>query len=177
MRVLIIPASKHGGTAEIGRTIATTLREAGLDVDVSQPEHMFDLSPYGAHIVGSGLYMGNWLQKATAFVDEHGEALAQRPTWLFSSGPLGPAKPEEPIRSDVVDHLMATSGAIEHRLFGGKLVLDHLGRTDRFVAKWVGAVDGDYREWDEIDAWATSIVKALKPPDYRLIDGIGRATR
>lgn len=142
--------------------MATTLRTHGLDVDVSQPEHMFDLSPYSAHIVGSGLYMGNWLAKATTFVDEHGEALKRQPTWLFSSGPLGAAKPEEPVRDEVIDRLLRTTGAIEHRLFSGTLSLEKLNRTDRFVAKWVGAVDGDYREWDEIDEWTTSIARTLQ---------------
>lgn len=177
MRVLIVPASKHGGTAEIGRSIAETLRKHRIDVDVSQPEHMFDLSPYTAHIVGSGLYMGNWLASATAFVDEHGEALQRHPTWLFSSGPLGAAKPQEPVRAEVVEQLIAASGAREHRLFSGRMTMDHLNRTERFVAKWVGVKDGDYREWDEIDAWVESIVKVLKSPSDRAIDGIGRAVR
>lgn len=176
MRVLVMPASKHGGTAEIGRAIARTLRSEGIDVDVSQPEHMFDLSPYAAHIIGSGLYMGNWLDGAVTFVDEHGEALRRKPTWLFSSGPLGPAKPEEPVRPEVIDHLMEASGAREHRLFGGRLELDRLGRTERFIARWVGAEDGDFREWDEIEAWAKDIARQL-PRGERVIDGVGRARR
>lgn len=177
MRVLIIPASKYGATAEIGRAMAQTLRELRIEADVSQPEHMFDLTPYAGHIVGSALYMGDWLPKARTFVDEYGEALRDKPTWLFSSGPLGPARPEEPVRNEVVDQLMAASGAVEHRLFSGRMSLDRLGRTDRFVARWVGATDGDYREWDEIDQWTRSIARTLVPPSERLIDGVGRTKR
>ena len=61
MRVLIVPASRHGGTAEIGRAMASALRRRGFDVDVSQPEHLHDLGHYGAAIIGSGLYLGDWL--------------------------------------------------------------------------------------------------------------------
>jgi menaquinone-dependent protoporphyrinogen oxidase len=162
MRILVVPASRYGGTAEIGRFMATTLRQAGFDVDVSQPEHMFDLTPYGAHIIGSGLYLGQWIDRAATFVEEYGDGLRRHPTWLFSSGPLGPARPEEPVRADVVDKLMEATGAVEHRLFGGRLELDRLPRTDRFIAEWVGATDGDHRPWDEIEAWVLGIADRLR---------------
>ena len=176
MRVLVVPASKHGATAEIGRAIARRLRANGLDVDVSQPEHLFDLSPYGAFVLGSALYLGKWLDRALHLVDEHADAIRARPTWLFSSGPLGEAKPDEPIHPDALEHLLATTGAIEHRLFGGRLELERLGRTDRFIAKWVGATDGDHRDWDEIDAWVDEIAATLRPAGARAIDGIGRVS-
>lgn len=162
MRVVVIPASKYGGTAEIGRAIARTLRGRGIDVDVSQPEHMFDLSPYAAHIIGSGLYLGKWLPQAEVFVEEHQEALQQKPTWLFSSGPLGEARPDIPIADDVVSLLLARTGAGEHRLFSGRLDLKKLTRTERFIARWVGAKSDDYREWDEISAWAQRIADTLQ---------------
>jgi len=161
VRVLIIPASRHGGTAEIGRAMATVLRGQGLDVDVSQPEHLFDLSPYGAAIIGSGLYLGDWLGPAKAFVDDHAEALRRIPCWLFSSGPLGDAAPEEPIGDEIVERLIEQTAASEHRLFGGRLELDRLSRTERYIARWVGVGDGDHRAFDEIEAWTTSIADAL----------------
>lgn len=163
MRILIVPASRHGGTAEIGRAMATGFRSRGFDVDVSQPENLFDLSPYGAAVIGSGLYMGNWLGQAKSFVDDHAEGLRRLPCWLFSSGPLGPAAPKEPIDPEIVEQLVSQVGAEEHRLFGGRLELDRLGRTERFIARWVGAEDGDHRPWDEIDSWVDSIADALTP--------------
>ncbi len=161
MRVLVSPASKHGGTAEIGRSIARILRTQGIDVDVAQPQDVHDLSHYEGFVLGSALYMGAWIPAATIFVDEHADALRDSPTWLFSSGPLGDAKPEEPIHPDRLEHLIATAGARDHRMFSGRLELSRLGRTERFVARWVGAIDGDYREWDEIEAWASGIAMQL----------------
>lgn len=164
MRVLIIPASRHGGTAEIGRAMASTLRSRGLDVDVSQPEHQYDLAPYGAAVIGSGLYLGDWLGPARAFVDDHAEALRRIPCWLFSSGPLGEAAPEEPIGQAIVQQLIEQTGAIEHRLFGGRLELDRLSRTERYLARWVGAEDGDHRSFDEVEDWVQSIADTLTEP-------------
>ena len=162
MRVLVSPASKHGGTAQIGREIARVLREHGVDVDVTQPEDIQDVSRYAGFVVGSALYMGSWLPGAREFVDEHKEALRHKPTWLFSSGPLGAAKPKEPIDPDVLEHLIDASGAEEHRLFGGRLELERLSRTERFVARWVGATDGDHREWAEIERWTIGIAESVK---------------
>ena len=161
MRVLIVPASRFGGTAEIGRAMATTLRAEGFDVDVSQPDQMFNLSPYGAHIIGSSLYFGDWLESAVTFVEEHGREIRSKPTWLFSSGPFGSATPAEPVRADVVDRLLSLTGAVEHRLFGGRLELDRLPTKERFMARWVGAEDCDHRDWDEIAAWTSTIAATL----------------
>ncbi len=161
MRVLVSPATKHGGTIEIGRHIARTLRQRGIDVDVTQPEHVQLFAPYSGFVVGSGLYMGKWLPSASEFLEEHADAIRRQPTWLFSSGPLGDAKPVEPIRPEVREHLLAVSSALDHQLFGGRLRFDLLGRTDGFIARWVKAEEGDYRDWEEIERWATSIADQL----------------
>lgn len=162
MRVLVSPASKHGGTAEIGRFIARKLRENGLDVDVTQPEDIHDLTPYAGFVMGSALYFGSWLPQAERFVDDHSRGLTRRPTWLFSSGPLGSNKPDEPIDEDRVEHLLAVTGARGHRLFGGRLESDRLSRPERFVARWVGLDDCDHRDWDEIGQWTNAIAATLQ---------------
>ncbi|MDH3294979.1 MAG: flavodoxin domain-containing protein [Acidimicrobiia bacterium] len=164
MRVLVMPTSKYGGTAEIGRAIAKTLREEGIDVDVSQPENLFDVSIYDGFILGSAIYIGKWLKRASRFVELHSEELKAKPTWLFSSGPLGPANPEQPIRPDVVEQLVQLTGAREHRILAGRLELDRLSPKERFIAQWVGAEEGDHRDWDEIEQWSRDIAAQLKPP-------------
>ena len=165
MRVLIVPASKHGGTAEIGRSLSTTLRGEGLDVDVSQPQDMHDLSHYDGFLIGSAVYLGKWLEEATDFIERNADTIRRKPTWLFSSGPLGEARPKEPVRPDVVEHLLDVSNAKEHRLFSGRIRIDRLGHTERFIARWVGATSGDYREWVQIEQWARKIALELRIPN------------
>lgn len=161
MRVLISPASKHGGTAEIGRAIARELRKRGIDVDVTQPEDIYDLDRYEGFVIGSALYMGSWLPNARRFVEDHRDAISRKPTWLFSSGPLGSKRPAEPIHADLLEHLLMATGAREHRLFGGRVELERLSRPERFVARWVGVQDGDHREWDDIERWTAAIASSL----------------
>lgn len=80
-----------------------------------------------------------------------------------AAAPLGDARPEEPIRPELVQQLVSATDALEHRLFSGRLDLERLGRTERFVARWVGATNGDYREWDEIAEWVRKIAACLDP--------------
>lgn len=161
MRVLICPASTHGATAEIGRRIADVLRRFGLDVDVAQPEHIRDLHRYDGFVLGSAIYGGRWKQEALTLIEEHAEVIAALPTWLFSSGPIMEDEPAQPLRPDEESKLMELTGAREHRLFGGRLDIDGLSFTERWLARWVKAKSGDARPWAEIEEWAIHIAALL----------------
>jgi menaquinone-dependent protoporphyrinogen oxidase len=127
MKVLVTAATKHGATAEIAATIGEVLRgEPGLDATVVPAEAVATVDDYDAVVMGSAVYAGHWLAAAKELVDRAGGALAGKPVWLFSSGPIGdPPKPEE----DPVDvaEIVAAIKAREHRVFAGKLVRKQLG--------------------------------------------------
>lgn len=163
MRVLVATASKHGSTMEIARTIGASLTFRGLDVDVKPVETVSRLDGYDAVVLGSGIYMGHWLDPAKQFIRNHAAELLARPVWLFSSGPLGePAKPaEEP--TDVAA-LMEATEARDHRVFPGSLFKDELGIAERAMVAAVRAPEGDFRPWAEIDDWAGQIASELAVP-------------
>ena len=161
MRVLVSPASTHGSTAEIGRAIAETLRRYGITVDVAQPEHIFDLRPYDGFVLGSAIYRGRWKTDAVDLITEHAEVIGAIPCWLFSSGPIADDAPTEPIDPDHLDTLISLTNAREHRLFGGRLDVESLSFSERWLARWVRVPSGDARSWREIDAWATTIAAEL----------------
>jgi menaquinone-dependent protoporphyrinogen oxidase len=121
-----------------------------------------DLAPYEAFVIGSAVYMGNWLEPGRAFVDEHGDELAAHPTWIFSSGPIG--DPPRPAESDAVqiDTITAATNARGHRLFAGRLDKRRLSFGERAVALAFRVAEGDFRDWDEIEAWAIEIGEVLK---------------
>jgi menaquinone-dependent protoporphyrinogen oxidase len=162
MRVLVAVASRHGATREIAEAVGRTLSEHGLDADVRTFDEVADLDPYEAFVLGSAVYMGRWLEPARDFVDTHGAELAERPTWLFSSGPIG--DPPRPAESDAVqiDETVAATGARGHRLFAGKLDKTRLGFGERAVALAFRAAEGDFRDWGEIEAWAVEIAGSLR---------------
>jgi menaquinone-dependent protoporphyrinogen oxidase len=160
MKVLVSAASRHGATAEIAKAIGETLEAAGLEVAILPPDTVTSLAGIDAVVLGSGVYVGHWLEPARDLVERLGAELAARPVWLFSSGPIGdPPKPEE----DPVDlpELMTATGARGHRLFSGLVDKSRLGLGEKVILAAVRAPEGDYRPWDEIRAWAGEIAAAL----------------
>jgi len=164
MKVLVAAASKHGATHEIAAAIGQGLWTRGLDVDARNVDDVRDLSGVDACVLGSAVYVGQWLAPARHFVDANADALSAVPTWLFSSGPLGdPLKPDEEHAVNVAE-IVAATRAREHRLFAGALDKGKLAFRERAVVMAVRATDGDYRNWAVIDAWAAEIAAALSYP-------------
>ena len=163
MKVLVTAASRHGATQEIAEAIGRTLSDRGVAASVVPIADVTDLNGYDAVIVGSAVYMGHWLESAQMFVEQHSEPLSSRPTWLFSSGPIGdPPRPKEPEAVDV-DEVVSNARAKEHHLFAGKLDKSKLGFGERAVMLAFRAVEGDYRDWNEIESWASGIAQELRP--------------
>ena len=165
MTVLVTAASKHGATLEIGETIARVLEEHGLPAAFVEIDEVGDLGGYNAYVVGSGIYLGNWLKEARRFVDDHAAELAQRPTWLFASGAIvgEPPVADDPnaLRAALVERLVETTHAREHKLFAGKLDSSKLGLLERAAVRGAHASEGDYRDWDEVERWAAEIAAEL----------------
>ncbi len=160
MNVLVTASSRHGSTIEIAHVIAGLLTDAGVEASVREPEEVVTLDGVDALIIGSGVYMGRWLEPAKDLVERLGPALRTRPVWLFSSGPLGePAKPEvDPVDAEA---MRVATGAIDHRVFAGRLVKSGLGFGEKLVVRGVRAPYGDFRPWPDISAWAQDIAQRL----------------
>jgi menaquinone-dependent protoporphyrinogen oxidase len=162
MRVLVTVASRYGATTEIGRAVADELAARGIEVALLAPDEVGAVDAYDAVVLGSAVYAGHWLKPARELVERAGPALAARPVWLLSSGPVGdPPKPDE----DPVDvaALTAATGARDHRVFAGRIVRKRLRFADRAIVAALRAPDGDFRDWNEIRDWAASIAAALEP--------------
>ena len=146
MKVLVSAASRHGATADIARTIGDTLTEEGLEAVVLPPDAVTTLDGYAGVVLGSGIYVGHWMDAAKNLVERHSAALASLPVWLFSSGPIGePPKPDED-PADIAEIIEATH-AREHRVFAGKVDKSVLGLGEKVLLKAVRAPEGDFRPW------------------------------
>jgi len=161
MRVLVTAASKHGSTEEIAEAIANVLTKGGNDAEVIPPEEVESLEEYEALVLGSAVYAGQWLEPAMDLVDRVAEVFTGRPVWLFSSGPVGePRKPaEDPID---LEELLAITGARDHHVFPGKLVKKNLSFPERAITVALRVQEGDFRDWDEIEGWASRIADELE---------------
>jgi menaquinone-dependent protoporphyrinogen oxidase len=163
MRILVTAASKYGSTEEIGRRIGEVLTARGHDVSVEPPEGV-EITGFDAVVLGSAVYAGHWLPAAKDLVARSAEELAARPTWLFSSGPVGdPPKPtEDPV--DIAPILEATK-ATGHRVFAGKIDKQRLSFPERAMVVALRVRPGDFRDWGEVESWAGEIADALGSGD------------
>lgn len=157
MKILITAASRHGSTAAIADAIARELRAAGIETDVIPPDKVRSVAGYDAVVIGSGVYIGKWLDSARLLIKRQAADLATRPVWLFSSGPLGDP-PLPAIAPDVSGFIEATR-ARSHRVIPGKFDRGQLSFGERALTQH--AAEGDFRPWPEIEAWAREIVEAL----------------
>jgi menaquinone-dependent protoporphyrinogen oxidase len=165
-QVLVVYATKYGATAEIAEKIGQVLREAGLRADVQPAGRVSDLTPYQAVVLGSAVYIGQWQKKAANFLKANQKALAERPVWLFSSGPTGQGDPATLTQGwrfpkglqPIADRIRPRDIAIFH----GHANVEKMNFLEKWMVKNVKASIGDFRDWAAITAWATTIANALK---------------
>ena len=164
-RVLVSAASEHGSTAEIARVIGDVLADKGLAVDIVPPTKVDSVEDYDAVILGSAVYVGRWLFPAKDFAIRFRDALAARPVWLFSSGPVGdPArKMVQSMAEDPTDvtRICADIGARGHHMFAGKLDPKALSLPQRASLLVVRGMRGDFRDWTDVTRWADTIAEEL----------------
>jgi menaquinone-dependent protoporphyrinogen oxidase len=197
MRVLVAYATKHGSTRGIAEKIAETLKGEDLEVTLAEAGRAGQAGPlegFDAFVIGSAAYMGQWLKEATQLVRDNTGTLASRPTWLFSSGPIG---------TDLVDakgrDVLEASRPIQFKefaellrprdeaVFFGAYDPDQpaIGLAERLATIFVraavvkqGIPSGDFRDWPRIADWARSIARDLKGTPTRLSERReDRATR
>jgi menaquinone-dependent protoporphyrinogen oxidase len=165
IRVLVTYATKYGATAEIAERIGEVLRQAGLQTDVLPADRVGDLSSYKAVVLGSAVYIGQWQKKAATFLRANEKALAQRPVWLFSSGPTGKGDPVQLVKGwrfptalqPIADRIHARDMAVFH----GAVDPKKMNLIEKWMIKNVQAPLGDFRDWDAINAWASAIADGL----------------
>jgi menaquinone-dependent protoporphyrinogen oxidase len=165
-QILVAYATKYGATAEIAEKIGQVLRQAGLRTDVLPTGRVSDLTPYQAVVLGSAVYIGKWRKEAVKFLQANENMLAERQVWLFSSGPTGQGDPVELLKDwrfpgalqPIVDRIQPHDIAVFH----GNLNMKKLNFIEKWMIKNVKAPIGDFRDWEAITAWATTIADKLK---------------
>ena len=187
-RALIVYASRHGATAGIAERIGEVLRSNAVDAVVLPATENLDQRDFDAYVVGSGVYMGSWLKDGIEYLERNVETLKTRPTWLFSSGPIPNSSKEVPLDEDPyggalgpadgpgsggrkrIERVAELIGVRDHKILQGaydpndppKAISERLARMMPAVKSILP--EGDFRQWDVIDAWATEIADAIAEP-------------
>jgi menaquinone-dependent protoporphyrinogen oxidase len=165
-KVLVTYASKYGATREIAEKISQTLSNNGLQVDTLPINQVTNLMQYNAVVLGSAIYMGLWRKKATAFLKANEKILAEKPVWLFSSGPAGEDSVEKILKDwqypknlqPIIDRIKPCNITVFH----GLVDIEKMNFIEKWMVKKVKSPVGDYRDWNAIDSWALGIASVLK---------------
>ena len=158
-KVLVAYASRCGSTGGVAEAIGEVLNGADAAVDVCLAKEMTDLSPYRAVVVGSAIRAGQWLLEAVKFVKTHREKLSQMPVAYFVVC-LTMQKDTEESRREVAAYLDPVRGVVppvDVGLFAGAMDYSKLPFLWRLMMKAMKAEEGDFRDWEAIRHWATSL--------------------
>ncbi|MFF1542227.1 flavodoxin domain-containing protein [Streptomyces sp. NPDC058291] len=159
-KVLVAYGTTNGSTARIAEAIADILRKEGLSAEAMPARSVTSVRAYDAVVVGGGLYAGRWHKDARRFVRRHARELSGRSLWFFSSGPLDASASERDIPPvPGVRRAMIRLDVREHVTFGGCLEEGAKGFVARKIVS--SGKGGDFRDFDQIAAWAARIGSEL----------------
>ena len=169
--VLVAYATRYGSTQEAADTIAATLREGGLEVEIQPARQVRTLEGYRAVVLGAPLYIGAWHKDALNFLSRHRQALAQLPVAIFALGPTHTDEQELQGAREQFDkekQKFPWLAPVALQVFGGKYDPARLRFPDSLLAKLpasplYNAPASDARDWIAICAWAKDLAARFQP--------------
>ena len=161
MHILVTAASKHGATDEVADAIARRIEASGITVDRLAPADVTSVADYDAVVVGSAVYILQWMPEAHDFMERFKDELPAGRGWAVSVGMNGVPKHSRQDGSRV-GPLLTHVKCRDLHTFAGRYKPSLLSLRERSVARLAGVVEGDFRDWEAVDQWADEIVEALK---------------
>ena len=174
MSILVAYASKHGATRQLAERIGETLRAAGWDAGGAagrggrRPGGLRRLRDRERRLPRVLAQGGHRLRARNRAV------LANRPVWLFSSGPLGTATTDAQGRD--------LREAAARRSWPSSPMPSRRGTTACSSGPWTAPgsgspsgllrmlpagrallLEGDFRDWADVKTWARGIAQDLAP--------------
>lgn len=170
-RILVTYATRYGSTQQVAETIAATLREAGLAVDLQPAGKVRSLEEYRAVVLGAPLYIGAWHKDALNFLSRHQQALTRLPVAIFALGPTSTGEKEMGESRAQLDKELTKVpwlAPVALEMFVGKYDPAKLRFPDNLLTILPASPlhempASDHRDWTAIRTWARSLVEKLQP--------------
>ena len=175
MKALIVYGTRYGTATEIAEEIGKVMENEGAEVDLVDSRGLkdYDISPYDLVVIGSGIKIGKWTKGSLKFLEKNKSALSNKKVALFVT--CGAANDEKTIPEGQEKYL---DNIAEKYLSGKTIALGLFGSVydpnlkhglmyklaTKFIIKKELDKRGidtskrvDYRDWDEIRAWARNL--------------------
>jgi menaquinone-dependent protoporphyrinogen oxidase len=169
-KILITYDTEHGATSTIVDRIADVLCEKGYQVDLKLARNVKDISQYDGVVAGSPIYEFKWLDGTMRFLKRFRFALADKPVALFITCTYLKDENDTPERRAkavdlYVEPVMKKTGIAEPVSIGilsGEFWYSELYPMEYIRMKLAKFEEGDFRNWDKIEAWANELAEAFK---------------
>jgi len=166
--VLVAYGTRYGSTEEVAETVAATLKEQGLEVEVKPAREVRSLDGYGAVVLGTPLYMGALHKDVRALLGRNKEALEHMPFALFALGPIKADDGVDGSREQLFTALakLTLPTPVATAVFVGAYDPARLGFKDKMIAALPasplhGETAHDERDLETIRGWARTLPAEL----------------
>jgi menaquinone-dependent protoporphyrinogen oxidase len=162
-RILVTYASKAGSTGEVAAAIGKTLATNGTTVDMLPLDEVANIQDYQTVVVGSAIRAGKWISSAANFVEANQPYLRQIPTAFFTCCMTLYEESEEN-RQKALAYMDPITNMVEPiaiGAFAGKMDYSKISFLDSTIIKIMGQSEGDFRDWDKIQAWSAALQPKL----------------
>lgn len=162
-KILVTYATRAGSTAEVAQKVGQTLAELGEAVDILPIKDVQDVAGYKAVVIGSAIRFGTILPEAVKFLEQNREALNSTPAAFFVVHLMNQGEEEtsEKARLAYLDAARNLVTLKSEAYFTGVGDITKVSFLERMISKAVKSPEGDFRNWDEITAWAESLKNSL----------------
>lgn len=165
-KILVTYATATGSTAEVAQAIAKTVSGDNGAVDVLTVKQVEDLSPYRAIVVGTAIRNGRVYRAALNFLKQHQAILSQVPVAYFIVCMTVRDETEEgrTLLTFYENQMRAKAPQVQPVdvvFFAGKVDPETLPLPSRLIVKALKSEEGDFRDWDAIRGWASSVAPDL----------------
>ena len=164
--VLVTYATRYGSTEAVAESIAETLRDTGVAVEIQPAREVRFLDRYRAVVLGVPLYMSRFHKDARRFLSTYRSALEKVPVALFVLGPVQKDEKDwigarEQLKKELLKFPWLTPVSLE--VLGGKFDPAKLGFPFSLFPPLRKLPAGDARDWTAIRAWASDLALKLQP--------------
>ncbi|HTX70423.1 MAG TPA: flavodoxin domain-containing protein [Thermoleophilia bacterium] len=163
-QVLVAYGTRYGSTREVAETVASTLRESGVETELKAAGEVRSLDGYAGVVVGTPLYLGVLHKDVRALLEKNGAALADRPVAVFALGPIKAGDGVDGSREQLFTALakLPAPTPVSTAVFVGAYDPSRLGFRDRMLAALPasplhGEPAHDDRDWEAIREWAREV--------------------
>lgn len=157
-RILVTYASVSGSTGEVAEAVGKVIeQDPRAAVDVCHLRDVVDLEKYDALVLGSSIRAGRWLPEAVTFLETHQAQIQHIPVAYFTTC-LTMVSDTQDSRQTVLAYMEPVRQAAPHiEPVGLGLFAGALDPTRQPIMPSGHTVQGDYRNWEAIRAWAAEI--------------------